>query len=1826
MKTLSQRIAGVSSVKLALMVRQLRSGIDGIEMLHAEPIAVIGIGCRFPGRVTGPESFWKLLRDGLDAITDPPPGRWSDADYVNSEGAGKRGFFRAGYVDGIDRFDAGFFHISPREATSMDPQQRILLEVAWEALENAALVPASLSATPTGVFVGISNNDYFQQVLRSDGASRVDGYTVTGSALNSSAGRLSYVLGLQGPSMAIDTACSSSLTAIHLACQSLHTEETSLALACGVNAIVSPLGAIALSNARMLAADGRCKTFDAAADGYVRGEGCGVVVLKRLSDALRDGDPVYGVIRGSAVNQDGASGGLTVPNGPAQEAVIQRALVSAGIQPVQVGYVEAHGTGTPLGDPIEVRALARALGAGRVEPLRIGSVKTNIGHLESAAGIAGFIKLVLALHHGAIPPHLHLKQLNPLISGGEFPIEIPTTVTPWTGRRIGGVSSFGASGTNSHLVVESAPIRPASPDLESGTHLLCLSARTTTALREAAENLDRHICANPSVALSDLCYTLAIGRTQFAHSVVLPVASIGEARRKLSALVRGESPDPPVPGAELDQYRSHSSGRKVSLPPYPFQRERYWIDPPALAAETRHPLLGRRLDSALGDTIFETRFTPGSPSFLKDHLVYGVVVVPGACHVALMLSAASQIFGAGKELRLDGVTFFEPLVLAEGSAFSVQTIVTLESAGAGAIRIHSRRAGGFSWTLHAAAKVGAIPATAPEPLEITVPLLYSTPAREFYERVRQVSFHFGPTFQWIDTLHRSDDESVAEIRQPHAVDDEAAHVLHPGLIDACFQTFSAAQASTAMDATAYVPIGIGSFRFYDVPGPKLRCRADHVAGHTDNIDTFTGSFQLRDQSGRLIAEAVDLQIKRAPREALLRAARSEMSDWFYGVDWVPSGTPKAAGVNGSWLIIGGSASTGPALADALRARGAEVICIPGDQPAPLSAKPWRHVVQLHGFDGEPASRACRSALELLQVLVHSARRPLPRVWQVTCGAQPIVGDQSADCAELATVWGLARTAALEHPELRCVALDLASAAPVADLLAELTGDSPDDQVAWRNGLRYVARLARRPLPSRKQPLRAEASYLVTGGFGGLGLLIARRLIESGARHIVLLGRTPPSPAASQFLDQLDVRVAVLQSDISDLDQARCALAQISPPLAGIFHLAGVVDDDPLADQNWERCHAVLDPKLRGAWNLHTLTESLPLDFFVLFSSASAVLGTPGQSTYAAANAALDALAAYRRSLGQPATSIGWGPWADTGMAARTGAGRQWTSFGMESFTPQQGLDAFDAALGTGDPHVVVLRMNWSKLLSRVPGGSIPPLLSGLQAGPVPRVAAGIRSPVEQTILDEFQEAAPEVRATLVRDYIRAAGARILGMNPSQSIDGRLSFNELGFDSLLALELRNTLQSAFHLDLAAAAIFEHPNADSLGAFIAQDLLQLPATAGEEIVAATALVDLKAEAVLAPEIRGALLHSSAPPSAILLTGATGYLGGYCLRELLDRTDADIYCLVRARTREEGNRRLEEKLASGNPRVIPVCGDLAQPRLGLDVGEYESLAARIDSVFHSGAVVNFIQSYQSLKGASVVGTQEMLRFACHVRVKPVHHISTVAVFTTPHYRNADVIREDDPVEHWEGLMVGYAQSKWVSEKLVQIARSHQMPVAIYRPGMITGDSRSGECKLDDFMPRMIRGCIQIGAAPDMGGFVMDLVPVDYCAQAIVALALRNDSLGKAFNLVNPPAISWNRMVERIRRFGYPVVSLSYQEWLGKLRQAPADNALVYLLPVLEGLSDELFTWPRVDCRNTLEGLAGSDIVCPPAEELLDTYLSNFVRVGYLPNPGEKTGAAVR
>jgi acyl transferase domain-containing protein/NADPH:quinone reductase-like Zn-dependent oxidoreductase len=921
--------------------------------LSAEPIAIVGMGCRFPGGADTPDKFWNLLLQGVDAITEVPPERWQIEDFFDAdpEAPGKTYARHGGFLEQVDTFDAAFFGIAPREAVNLDPQQRLLLEVAWEALERAHQPPRQLSQSRSGVFIGISTFDYAALQLQRglQDPSIINAYYATGNTLCMAAGRLSYSLGLTGPSMAVDTACSSSLVAVHLACQSLRHGECDLALAGGVGLLLAPELFVNFSKARMLSPDGRCGTFDASANGYVRGEGCGVIVLKRLSDALAAGDPIVALIRGSAVNQDGPSAGFTVPNGPSQETVIRQALHNGGIRPDEVGYVEAHGTGTALGDPIEVGALGSVFGrSDRQQSLAIGSVKTNLGHLEAAAGIAGLIKAVLAIRYAQMPPSLHFEQPNPQIPWDALPIEVVTQPRPWhTSSRIAGVSSFGASGTNAHVVLQQAPAETPRPRLQrhaDSASVLVVSAKTPQALRQLAGHYAEFLFAHPSLTLEDVCRSSATGRSHFPCRLSIVASSTSELRHKLAAFLAerqeegifsgmvGDRPQPlalptdqrlPVTelakryaqGAEIDwsAYYEGFKGSGVPLPTYPFQRERYWIDSAAhrtagSQSPGMHPLLGQRLPLAGAREIyFESRVSPRSPAFLGHHRFGGRVVFPFTAFIEMALAAGARVLNSNR-VALANTVVHQMLVLPENATRTLQVILTThdgEGAAANrqrsaAFQIYSRDTAEAEsgWTLHATGELrlddGAEPPRRDAPAVIQAAYALRKSSADCYREFGARGFDFNAAFQSIEQLWLGAGKAMSRLRlSATVVQGGSDYQLHPVLLDACLQTAG----SLLPDPEAiFLPVRADRVRVIRAPtlqgpdqeGGELWGQA-HVRESQQVEGTVIVDACLLDDRGEVLVLAEGLGFRKTPRQSLPeRLSQGEAKtpeDWLYEIAW-----------------------------------------------------------------------------------------------------------------------------------------------------------------------------------------------------------------------------------------------------------------------------------------------------------------------------------------------------------------------------------------------------------------------------------------------------------------------------------------------------------------------------------------------------------------------------------------------------------------------------------------------------------------------------------------------------------------------------------------------------------------------------------------------------------------------------------------------------------------------------------------------------------------------------------------------------------------------------
>lgn len=818
----------LSPIKRALLTIS-RLEAENERLKTREPIAIIGMACRLPGAVS-PEALWTLLEAGHDAVTEGPSEQWRHESLfdLDPQAPGGMTWRHGAFCEGIDLFDADFFDISPREVHAMDPQQRMLLEVTWEALERANQNPEGLYGSPTGVFMGLGTFDYAASQLARIADVGIDRHFVSGTVLSVAAGRISYALGLNGPCMTIDTACSSSLVALHQACRSLQQGESSLALAGGVGLMMSPVPSIAFSKAQMLSPSGRCHTFAAAADGYVRGEGCSVVVLKRLADAKASGDDIIGIIRATAVNQDGASGGLTVPSGPAQEALMRAACQSAGIAPADVAYVEAHGTGTPLGDLIELRSIAKVYGGERANSLLVGSLKTNFGHLEAAAGVAGLIKVLLSLRHGRVPAHLHFDRPNPDFDWQRSRLKVPRTLMDWpAASRIAAVNAFGFSGTNAHVIVEAPERSIVQSRSEPGSpQLLVLSSKSLRALARLAAVHAEHLESLSPDLLRDYCATAAVSRSAFPYRLSSISASPRELAQRLrcfadtgsaegltvghSRTVAAESPSllDSVDSRLLQFQEAFLRGKSIDWPalfgPAPWQKlplpitplikERFWFDQLSdrfSAAPFSGSLLGEPFYSPFAAaTLYQGQPAAFRP-LLDDHIVFGSRVLAGASFIAAALEAVAP---EGRCV-MHNICFVRALVvsaecdlklqIAVMHQASTQTTLVIKAGSSDAMEPWSDY---FTASIQTAVELDASPLLSELKARCHVPV----DVARLYDHAERHGISLRTRFRRLHHVWHADGEALGCCPVPQTFNAKEAGGFHPGLIDAGFQLLLAA--------------------------------------------------------------------------------------------------------------------------------------------------------------------------------------------------------------------------------------------------------------------------------------------------------------------------------------------------------------------------------------------------------------------------------------------------------------------------------------------------------------------------------------------------------------------------------------------------------------------------------------------------------------------------------------------------------------------------------------------------------------------------------------------------------------------------------------------------------------------------------------------------------------------------------------------------------------------------------------------------------------------------------------------------------------------------
>ena len=1475
------------------------AGISAARGSLDEPIAVVGLGCRFPGGITAPDGLWKFLWDGQCAVSEVPAERWLPFDDGSPDvtAALARTTRWGSFLDDVDAFDADFFEISGREAVKMDPQQRLLLEVAWEALEHAGIPANSLRRSQTGVFVGACVSEY--GYLAANDLPKVDAWSNTGGALSIIANRLSYFLDLRGPSVAVDTACSSSLVAIHLACQSLRLRDSEVAIAAGVNLLLSPAVFHGFDQAGALSPTGRCHAFDADADGFVRGEGCGVVVLKRLSDAVRDGDRVLAVVKGSAINQDGRSNGLMAPNPAAQTAVLKAAYSQAGVHPHEVDYVEAHGTGTFLGDPIEARALGTVLGRGRATsaPLLVGAVKSNLGHLEAAAGVAGFIKAVLAVQKGQIPANLRYQNPNPHIPFDQLRLEVVAQDRDWPSverPRRAGVSSFGFGGTNAHIVIEQAPeMATVAPQQDPPVTTLVVSGKSAQRIGRAAGSLAEWMAADGAgVALSDVAHTLNHHRARHPQFATVCARDAAQAMAGLAALAAGKQADGVIEPHEgpcgsgtvfvYSGQGAHWAGMGRQL----------LADEPVFAEAIAElePLFVEHVGFSLRQILAEGTAISGdaqvqpvtmglqlaltelwrsygvAPDAVIGHSMGEVTaaVVAGALSVAdglRLIAARSRLMsrlagqGAVALLTLDAEATEALIVDYPGVSLAVyssprQTVVAGPPAEIDALIAAVLEQGRFARrvNMEVASHNALMEPILPELRSALADLTPTAPAIPFLSTVTTDRPAFDADY-W-----------VANVRQPVRF---SQAITAAGAEHAMFVEVSAHPMLTQA-----ITENLGEIHHHSV-GTLQRDSDDTLSFHTSFNTTHTTRppqtahppephVQLPTTPWEHIRHWIEFKplarrVESVPHNGHSNAGGGTTgvipAEWFCEMAWPAQ--PVSAdrdSSEASWLVIGDAELA--AQIGRLEGVDANIAVLAEDADEAELANALveaEFVLYAPGCAGslEAAGgyRLFNTARKLSVALSRMATPP--KLFMLTRNAQPVGAGDRANPTH-AVLWGLGRTLALEHPEIWGAVIDVDESVP-APLAAryvidETRSTAGEDQIVYHAGTRRVARL--RPhaatAGASSDGLDKDSSHLVVGATGNIGPHLIQQLADMGAGTVVAVSRNPGTrlQALADSLAAQGTTLVTVSADAADETSMAAVFDRFGadlPPLGGIYLAAFGGGPITLADMTDDDVAAMFAPKLDAVAVLHKLSLTTSVRQFVLFASISGLLGSRWLSHYAATTTFLDTFAYARRAAGLPATTVNWGLWKSLADNQVEQERQVTLDSGLEPMPDEVAIQALWSVLGEGAPvRSTVVAADWNRLATAYRTRARLHIVDDL----LPREHTDEAGDAPSAPMTEFREALrdaePSERHDLLVEHVRAQVADAMSLASPQFVDPTAGFFQFGMDSLMSVTLQRGLSETLGQTMPASVVFDYPTVTALAGYLATILPELIEAAEQEDV--------------------------------------------------------------------------------------------------------------------------------------------------------------------------------------------------------------------------------------------------------------------------------------------------------------------------------------------------------------------------------------------------------
>jgi acyl transferase domain-containing protein/enoyl-CoA hydratase/carnithine racemase/acyl carrier protein len=1257
-----------------------------------EPIAIIGVAGRFPG-AESPEAFWENLVAGRDAISEPPPDRGWNLDHfysANAQAPAKSVSKWAGFLTHVGLFDPGFFSMSHREAELTTPEQRLFLMETWKALEDAGYSDTRLSGTRCGVFVGVNQGDYPRLAGPQYAAQALTGLSPCGLA-----SRISYLLNLRGPSMAIDTACSSSLVAINQACQSLHAGDCEMAIAGGVSLMLSPDMLILASKAGILSQAGRCAPFDAAANGIVLSEAAAAIVLKPLQQAQADGDPIWGVIRSIGVNQDGRTNGFSAPSAQAQAELARRVLERGGIRPEEITYIEAHGTGTPIGDPIELTALQKAYDVPGGPECVVSSAKGHVGHANTAAGVVGLIRILLQMRHGRIAPSLHFDTANPR-SAAAARLRVRSEATPWNppGPRLAALSSFGFTGTNAHAIIAEPPVaaRAAAPRFTA--YLLPVSGKTPAAARQQARNLGAWLQAHPEANLADVSYTLCCRRSHFAHRLAYIAQHHGDWQPDSPRYSGVADPSSRAAApAQLDDWARAwvSAGldltplfaghtlRCLPLPSYPFELEHFWLEAAVTPTVTKPLIDGPDAAASLGRGLVYSKRLQASDWLLDDHRVRGQAVLPGVAYLEAALEAAA-LAGLG-EMTLHDVQWLRPL-LVDAEPVTLQLRLVSEE---GVTQFEAHTEAG----LHAKGRLRAATNEAPT----TVPLdairarcSHHRSAEDLYERYRRIGVQYGPAFRTLRQVWGCATEALGELTLPAAGGD---WLLHPALLDGALQAIAGLVVAegeerlllpfAAEAVTRYAPLTTPAWAWIE--------REDASRFHV-TIAGQTGAVLVRIQG------------------VALRPFRDPLAGMFHRPAWKPAPAAAARRTAPAEILL-----IEPVGGEAWRAAiaewhpGARVHLAPASPGNFLDAFPagWKpnalyHFASLTARDvslDEAEQAGVVSLFRWIQALDQRGWRRQPIRVATATHRNFAITDEATLPPWSAAIHGFVKSAAREFPQWDVSCVDLESARPSSAAIDEPpTRDGMESAI--RQGTRWARVLEPTSLPpAATVPFRSGGVYLIAGGTGGIGFQLSLHLATHFAARLIWLGRRARNTSIDEqilAIERAGGQVLYCPANLADRASVEAAVAAGQArfgAIHGAVHSVLDLRDASIANTTEADLMAVLAPKARGVLHLH---EALPatLDFLLMFSSAQSFAGSPGQSSYSAACTFEDACGHHLRRLGRRAIVLNWGYWGTVGAVANAAVAGRMAAAGIRSIDPPEGMEAIHRVLASGQEQVLAM--------------------------------------------------------------------------------------------------------------------------------------------------------------------------------------------------------------------------------------------------------------------------------------------------------------------------------------------------------------------------------------------------------------------------------------------------------------------------------------------------------------------------------------------------------